>query len=108
MWNLTQIKRKSGKMNVPLSVSYGKKFAHGTTILGASKAITTGLTGVDAFFAMVEDGTSTDVDKVHQISWTQASGVVTAKGWKHTSAGTVALTASTASATISWMAFGDV
>jgi hypothetical protein len=107
MWNLTEIKRKSGEMNVPLSVGYGKKFAHGTTTLGASLAITTGLTTVDAFFAAVEDGDAADVNKVVKISWTASAGVVTAKGWKHTGASTPTLVAASASATVSWMAFGD-
>ncbi len=93
-------------MNIPIAPA-GKKIATGTTLLGASLAITTGLTGVDGFFALVEDGDAAAVNKVIQISWTQAAGVVTAKGWKHTGASTVTLVAATASATISWMAFGD-
>ena len=106
MKNLTEITRSGGDMNVPLAPA-GKKFAYGTTILGATLAITTGLTGVDAFFAQVEDADAGDVNKLIKVSWTQSAGVVTAKGWKHTGASTVTLVAASASATISWMAFGD-
>ena len=106
MKNLTEITRSGGDMNVPLAPA-GKKIATGTGFLGITLAITTGLTTVDGFFALVEDADVADVRKVHQISWTASAGVVTAKGWKHTSAGTVDMIAATASATISWMAFGD-
>jgi hypothetical protein len=47
------------------------------------------------------------VNKVVKISWTASAGVVTAKGWKHTGASTPTLVAASASATVSWMAFGD-
>jgi hypothetical protein len=107
MKNLTEIKRVSGDMNVPLSVGYGKSFAHGTKILGPATTIDTGLSSVDAFFAEGEVANDDMASVVVKVKWSATLGVVTVTGLKHAGASTAGLVASTASATISWMAFGD-